>query len=574
MSNLMASPSATIVSDDAGLVASLVDNNNTGQELITHESVQFLVNDPTILDRNSIVIYDIESNGNNLEAAIEQVLTIKHLDPAQILIVIGEADALNEVLKSHIQPLVFRAFTKPVSANQVFLAFKSASRLHSELVERQAAGFDISAVGPVENKTSVDSLLGARKTGSAVYVALGVTVIAAAAWLLIDKPSEPVTKIAISQTIPAPEINEDPVLTPAPPTERINKLNQLAATALLEQRVISPPGLSALDYYNQVLAIDPYDTTAYQGRKAISDSLRNSYLQLVNNGEFDKALEIVDALQRIEPMNPENDSLRSSLERSIDVHIKQLQKNGSPQQISRTSQVLARIENDFAGSKSAMLALQSEKQLIAKIDDAMVAGRLLPPDSDNAYSLVSTALQTNAINRTHISPRVRGLSGKLLALANESVARDDIEEAAKLGTLVKHLNVDQNALADLNTLIGQKKAALAAASERLARRQEVVAAPEPPKIIPAKIIKRSSPRYPARALNKNIEGWVELSFQINKEGLPFNIAVLQAEPTGMFESSALKAVRRWRFTPARNENTGQAVEGEAITTRVRFKFDS
>ena len=60
----------------------------------------------------------------------------------------------------------------------------------------------------------------------------------------------------------------------------------------------------------------------------------------------------------------------------------------------------------------------------------------------------------------------------------------------------------------------------------------------------------TQPIYPARALTKNIEGYVELEFEISISGETYDITVIDAQPRGVFERSAIKAVQRWRFAPS------------------------
>jgi len=93
------------------------------------------------------------------------------------------------------------------------------------------------------------------------------------------------------------------------------------------------------------------------------------------------------------------------------------------------------------------------------------------------------------------------------------------------------------------------------------------------KIIPAKVISRSAPRYPSNAEKRNIEGWVEVTFVVDIKGTPTGIAIKSAEPSGYFEQAAMKSVRKWRFSPARNQATGQAVESKPISVKLNFELD-
>ncbi|MDR1397963.1 MAG: energy transducer TonB [Desulfarculales bacterium] len=57
------------------------------------------------------------------------------------------------------------------------------------------------------------------------------------------------------------------------------------------------------------------------------------------------------------------------------------------------------------------------------------------------------------------------------------------------------------------------------------------------------------PVYPYLAQRRGIEGWVEVRFLVNRDGLITREEVTQAQPEGIFENSALKALRAWRFSP-------------------------
>ncbi|RGP52609.1 energy transducer TonB [Pseudomonas abyssi] len=78
------------------------------------------------------------------------------------------------------------------------------------------------------------------------------------------------------------------------------------------------------------------------------------------------------------------------------------------------------------------------------------------------------------------------------------------------------------------------------------------------------------PGYPRRALAAGIEGQVTLQFTVNAEGRVENIRILSAEPPGVFERAARRAVSRWRFAP-RREN-GVAVSREVSKT-MNFRLE-
>lgn len=77
------------------------------------------------------------------------------------------------------------------------------------------------------------------------------------------------------------------------------------------------------------------------------------------------------------------------------------------------------------------------------------------------------------------------------------------------------------------------------------------------------------PQYPDAAKKRRTEGWVDLRFMVSAAGKVEDIEVLAAEPSGVFERAAERAVQRWTFKPAEQE--GIAVPAR-VRTRVGFRL--
>ncbi|MCG3721323.1 energy transducer TonB [Vibrio cincinnatiensis] len=81
---------------------------------------------------------------------------------------------------------------------------------------------------------------------------------------------------------------------------------------------------------------------------------------------------------------------------------------------------------------------------------------------------------------------------------------------------------------------------------------------------------RVEPTYPARALQRNIEGYVVLRFTIDETGRPTEIEVLDANPRRMFEREAMQALRSWKYQPKLLD--GSAVTQPGQTVKLEFKL--
>ncbi|NOR71536.1 MAG: TonB family protein [Methylomarinum sp.] len=80
---------------------------------------------------------------------------------------------------------------------------------------------------------------------------------------------------------------------------------------------------------------------------------------------------------------------------------------------------------------------------------------------------------------------------------------------------------------------------------------------------------RIPPRYPMRAANRHIEGWVKVEFTITEQGTVKNPVVVDAHPSKIFNRAALQAIKRWKFKA--KIIGGEAFEQRAIQT-LQFKL--
>ena len=67
-------------------------------------------------------------------------------------------------------------------------------------------------------------------------------------------------------------------------------------------------------------------------------------------------------------------------------------------------------------------------------------------------------------------------------------------------------------------------------------------APAPPPALPA-------PAYPKEALAQNVSGKVVLEIDVDAKGNPVAVTVVESEPAGVFDASAVAAAKEWKFNP-------------------------
>jgi len=66
--------------------------------------------------------------------------------------------------------------------------------------------------------------------------------------------------------------------------------------------------------------------------------------------------------------------------------------------------------------------------------------------------------------------------------------------------------------------------------------------------VPATLLKKVQPEYPAEAQEKRIEGTVKLHVVLKKDGSVFVQSVAEGDP--VLSPAAIEAVRHWRYEPS------------------------
>jgi len=81
---------------------------------------------------------------------------------------------------------------------------------------------------------------------------------------------------------------------------------------------------------------------------------------------------------------------------------------------------------------------------------------------------------------------------------------------------------------------------------------------------------RVAPVYPARAIAREIEGYVVVRFDVTVNGLVTNVVVVESS-NSVFDEAAVKAAQKFRFKPRIVD--GMALESYGIQNLFRFSLD-
>ena len=84
-------------------------------------------------------------------------------------------------------------------------------------------------------------------------------------------------------------------------------------------------------------------------------------------------------------------------------------------------------------------------------------------------------------------------------------------------------------------------------------------------------IMKVSPIYPRRALARGIEGHVKLEFVVTETGNVRDPVVIEAQPPGIFDRSAIQAALKFKYKPKMVDGKPVAVSG--VQNIIRFELE-
>jgi len=82
---------------------------------------------------------------------------------------------------------------------------------------------------------------------------------------------------------------------------------------------------------------------------------------------------------------------------------------------------------------------------------------------------------------------------------------------------------------------------------------------------------RIAPAYPRRCQERGISGWVIMDFDVNIYGAVENPVIVEADPSGCFNRTALKTITRFKYKPTTID--GQPRRSSGVRFRMGFEID-
>jgi len=415
--------------------------------------------------------------------------------------------------------LVYRFMHKPLSPKRAGMFLNAAIRSHVERREGRTTEPLLPLVR--ELKSRVDP----RKwlfVGGGLIVFLAV--LAAVLIARYGQPRAPDPAAAASRTgVPSAPL-ADPVLS-------------RARAALAAGRYEAPPGRNALDLYSAVLLTRPDDVEAQRGFRTTIERLVASAERAAASGDAAEARRIA---QRVLQADSNNAAARSVLDRL---------ELPRPAMMAAAESAMPSASSATGAQPAAPLdAVPSPVDSADRLAQVPVT-RLTPVPAVAAPPPPAPAPAVR-VQPDPLAPRVVGPDTLPTTLARRS--------PPAAGRYYSGPAVPALPIAGYEKRAPEPAAAAPVAVEPgvLQRDLEPVTTPEPV--------------YPPAAFRQGVGGWVEVEYTVNERGATTDVAVVAAEPRGVFDEAAVAAVAGWKYRP-------RVVNGRPVAQRtsvtLQFKVE-
>ena len=319
--------------------------------------------------------------------------------------------------------------------------------------------------------------------------------------------------------------------------DKLSQALQTAATRMDQGRLLDPESDSALFHLKQAMTLGPAEVGTQQARRALGAQLLLAARTAMQARDFDKSARLLQAAGGISPA-ADLDSARSAL-------------------------AAARTD----------VQTESRDKLLKLANERLQQDRLLEPANDSAkYYLIS--LRALDPGFAGLQPALQDFGGRLMIKARRALSLLQFDAAR---TWLDEANAAGYSMSEIATTRGEIATAVGAAENTAAGAGTTRTAGAPTNasdIVGATSLTRirtDPPEYPADAARKRLEGWVDVEFTVKADGSVRDTLIRNAQPAGVFDQAATRAVEKWRFKPVLREN--KPVEQRAHI-RVRFSLQS
>jgi TonB family protein len=315
---------------------------------------------------------------------------------------------------------------------------------------------------------------------------------------------------------------------------RVKTLVNQANDRMQNGRLVAPANGSARDALQEARRLDATDPNVVQSVREFSGLVTEEARKSLAAGNLAEAQTYVNVARQM----GSGSAALAAVERQLGDATKAASAAAQPASARRTTPSNA-----------------ASDPLVADIRQRLSEGKLIDPPGDSARDLLVN-LRSSAPTRPEVDELSKQLTNRLLESGKGATAAKAFPRAEQLIAAAREVGARYNEAA-----IAQAEKDLTAAREANALQTNIVSANS------LKRTRTVQPVYPESARKRGIEGWVELAFTVTPSGTVEDVEVRNASPANVFDESAVRAIRGWRFEPV--ERNGEKIAQRAMV-RLRF----
>jgi len=265
-----------------------------------------------------------------------------------------------------------------------------------------------------------------------------------------------------------------------------------ANARLQDGNLLSPPNDNARYYYELLLASDPTNAAARQGLDAVASKVVLQARSEIDAGNLDAAANLLGQARAIDPASNELDATAAALSAARDAIARRIRE--AEEERLRIQAANRQAAADKAAAEKAAAEQAAAEKVAAEQAAAEKAA------AENAAALAAA--------KPDPGTTTSGSAGTG-EVASQPVAQQRTPEPTPVAV--------------------RDQAPVSVSS--LSRTRYV------------------APKYPRAAQRRNLSGWVDVVFTVAMDGSVKDINVRSADPEGVFDDAALRAVEKWEFEP-------------------------
>ena len=360
-----------------------------------------------------------------------------------------------------------------------------------------------------------------------------------------------------------------------PPATGIETELRMARMAADADILVYPEDQSALHYYGLVLAAEPSNAVAIAELDAILAKVAQTVAQHLDAEEYNDAYKVAALVARLRPEHTLVVETQTRLDDYTEELVEEavaLTRAGKDREADalvataaalpgRNPEYLAAVRDSINEIRNVRIAAERDRVRRAKlaadearsawvnsVRSAIQAGNLVVPAGASARDLLAEENRWNA-ERTQLTEE---LMTAIVDSAQFYINDGRLIDAELLIVAAEEMGDEPERYAALRESL--EAAFIESESRRIAQMSELVQ------------LKRAAPRYPKRAQQFNITGWVNVYFTVTPNGDTADIEVVSADPENVFNRAAVSAVEKWQFEPI--EYRGQIISRRAAARLV------